>query len=130
MPIEQVEAWRLLGGCPKRFKIVPMFNEVFPLAQRTCSCAPRLFRNACESDALGARPGELLNVGNILNNQYLLLASNGTTSSLLHEKAHSLAVLVLAGVDLVFVGSKVGVAEERGVLAEVAHQRTSDHGSI
>ena len=79
----------------------PMFNEVLPLAQHTCNLAPRLFWNAREGVALGARPRE--------NNDSLLLASNGTTSRLLHQEEHSLAVLVLAGGDFLFVGSKVCV---------------------
>ena len=58
-------------------QLVPMFNEVLPLAQHTCSFAPRLFRNAREGVALGARPRELLKVHNMLNNESLLLASDG-----------------------------------------------------
>ena len=107
-----------------------MFNEVLPLAQHTCSFAPRLFLNAREGVALGARPRELLKAHQILNNDSLLLASNGTTSRLLHQEGHSLAVLVLAGVDFLFVGSKVCVVHESGVLAQATHQRTSDNGVL
>ena len=91
-----------------------MFNEVFPLAQHTCSFAPRLFWNAREGVALGARPRELLKVRKILNI---------ATTRLLHQEEHSLAVLVLAGVGFLFVGSKVCVVHESGVLAQVTHQR-------
>ena len=80
-------------------QLVPMFNEVLPLAQHTCSFAPRLFRNARERVALGARSRELLKVRKILDYDSFLLASNGTTSRLLHQEEHSLAVLVLARVD-------------------------------
>ena len=111
-------------------QLVPMFNEVLPLAQHTCSFAPRLFRNAREGVALGARPRELLKVRKILNTYSLLQASNGTTSRLLHQEEHSLAVLVLAGVDFLFVSSKVCVIQESGILAQVTHQRTSDKGLL
>ena len=94
------EAW--VVGTIRR----PMLNDVLPLAQHTCSFAPRLFWNAREGVALGAKPRELLKVRKILNNDSLLLDSNGTTSRLLHQEKHSLAVLVLAGVDFHFVGSK------------------------
>ena len=94
------EAWVVVNNPSIR-----MFNEVLPLAQHTCSFAPRLFWNAREGVALGA------------------LASSGTTSRLLHQEEHSLAVLVLAGVDFLFVGSKVCVVHESGVLAQVTHNR-------
>ena len=94
---------------------MPMFNEV---------------RNAREEIALGARPRELLKVRKILNNDSLLLASNGTTSRLLHQEEHSLAILALAGVGFLCVGSKVCVVHESGVLAQVTHQRTSDNGVL
>ena len=109
-------------------QLVPMFKEVLPLSQHACSFARRLFRNAREGVARGARPRELLKVRNILNNGSLFSASNGTTSRLLHQEEHSLAVLVLAGVDFLFVASKVSVVHESGVLAQVTHQRTSDNG--
>ena len=64
-----------------------------------------------------------------LNNDSLLLASNGTTSRLLHQEEHFLAILVLARVDFLFVGSKVCVVHESGVFAQVTHQRISDNGS-
>ena len=49
---------------------------------------------------------------------------------LLHQEEHSLAALALAGVDYLFVCSKVCVVHESGVLAQVTHQRTSDNGSV
>ena len=55
----------------------------------------------------------------ILNNDSLLLASDGTTSRLLHQEEQSLAVVVLAGVDFLFVGRKLCVVHESGVLAQV-----------
>ena len=76
-----------------------MFNQALPLAQHTCSFAPRLFWNARESFALAARPRELLEMHKILNNDSLLLAS------IPEQEEHSLAVPVLAGVDFLFVGS-------------------------
>ena len=91
---------------------------------------PRLCGNAREGVALGVRPRELLNVRKNFNNNSLLQASNGTTSRLLHQEEHSLAVPVLAGVDFLFVGSKVCVVHESGVLAQVAHQRTTENGVL
>ena len=70
--------------------------------------------NAREGVALGARPRELLKVRKILNI---------ATTRLLHQEEHSLAVLVLAGVGFLFVGSKVCVVHESGVFAQVTHQR-------
>ena len=60
-------------------QLVPMFNEVLPLAQHTCSFAARLFRNAREGVALGTRPRELMEVRKLLDYNSLLMASNGTT---------------------------------------------------
>ena len=111
-------------------QLVPMFNEVLPLAQHTCSFAPRLFRNAREGVALGARPRELLKLRKVLNDDSLLLSSNGTISSLLHQEEHSLAVLVLARVDFLFVRSKVFVVQEGGVIAQVTHQMTCHNGLL
>ena len=108
-------------------QLVPMFNEVLPLAQHTCSFAPRLLPNAREGVALGARPRKLLNVCKMMNNDSLPLANNGTISRLFHQKEHSIAVLVLAGVLFLFVSSKVCVVHESGVLAQLTHQRTSDN---
>ena len=71
------------------------------------------------SVGLGATPRELLKVSKIMNDDSLLLASNGTTSRLLHQEEHSLAVLVLARVDFLFVRSKVFVVQEGGVIAQV-----------
>jgi len=45
---------------------------------------------------------------------------------MLHEEEHSLAVLVLPGVDVVLVCRKISVVREGGVIAQLAHQRTSD----
>ena len=92
-----------------------------------CVCLIFPFFPTHANVALGARPRELLKVHNFLNNYSLLLASNGTTSRLLRQEEHALAVLVLARVDFLFVGSKVCVAHESGVLAQVTHQKASEN---
>ena len=90
-------------------QLVPMFNEFLPLAQHTCSFAPTLFRNAREGVALGARPRELLKVGKILNNDSLLLASNGQIAP--SGRALSCGTRSRWS-GLAFVGSKVCVVHE------------------
>ena len=67
------------------------------------------------SVGLGATPRELLKVRNVLKNDSLLLSINGTTSRLLHQEEHSLAVLVLAQVDFRILGSKVFVFRPVGI---------------
>ena len=42
------------GRLSEEVQLVPMFNEVLPLAEDARSFAPRHFRNACEGVALGA----------------------------------------------------------------------------
>ena len=114
----------------EEIQLVPVLDEVLPLAQHTRSFPPRLFLYSREGVTLGARPRELLKARKIINNDSLFLASNGTIPRLLHEEEHYFAVLVLARVDFLFVGSKVCVVHESGVLAQMTHQRTSDTGAL
>ena len=114
----------------EEIQLVPMFDEVLPLAQHTRSFPPRLFLYSREGVALGARPRELLKVRKVLNDDSFLLSSNGTTSRVLHQEEHSLAVLVLARVDFLFVLCKVFVVQEGSVIAQVTHQRTCHNGLL
>ena len=96
----KLEAW-LVGNNPQAD-----VQSGLPLAQHTCSFTATRCWNAPEGVALGAKPRELLKVRKILKNDSLLLASDWTTSRLIHQEEHSLAELVLARVDFLFAGKE------------------------
>ena len=104
-------------------------DEVSLLAQRTSVLTSRYPRRAGESVALGAWPGELLEVREVLYHDALLLARDGAASGLLHEKPNPLPALVFTLVVVVLVRREVCVVEKVRV-AEFAHEGAADGGRV
>ena len=67
----------------EQIQLVPMFNEIFPLAQCTSSLAPGHFGRPREGVAFRAGPGELLIMSKILDDESLLLPCDRATPGFL-----------------------------------------------
>ena len=67
-------------------QLVAVLDEVFLLEQSASGITSRYHGCAGEGVALGAWPGELLEVRQVLYHDALLLARDGAAAGLLHEK--------------------------------------------
>ena len=94
-----------------------MFNEVLPRTKGANSFTPRDFRNAREGVTLCSWPGELLKVREILNDNALLLHSDGTWPILLLQEEDPFAILVLAAMQISLVLCEIIIVEKTGVVA-------------
>jgi hypothetical protein len=121
-----LQHWRRFA---KETELVPMFHEVLLLTDGTRGFAARNFSRPCERVALGARPRELLKVGEVLHHYPLLLCRDGARAILLHQVQNSFAIFCLSAVSLALVENKILIVKKI-CYAKLANQRTTDDWSV
>ena len=103
---------------------MPVLYEVLLLAQGAGCFAAGDLRHTCERVALGTGPGELLEMGEVLDHHPFFLCRDRAAADVVHEVENSLSVLFLAAVLFVLVDPKVSFVQEVRV-AELARQGTA-----